>query len=174
MQGDANFVIWQASIGKTARECLYDPQGGLTLKVGISGRVIAGPKGERRHGHSSAQDRRGEVPGVGARDRRATRSPSTIPAAGSTVFTEVKEIAVPSPGKDRDYIIYVGFDVGNWDPMHAEGSRSPSRSGAASAGRAADRRRGAAAAGRRCTAAAAKPDSPNELPTPTGGFVLAQ
>ena len=38
-------VIWQASVGKTARECLYDLQGSLTLKIGVSGRVIAGPKG---------------------------------------------------------------------------------------------------------------------------------
>ena len=39
------YLIWQASVGKTARECLYDEQGGLTLKIGFSGRVIAGPKG---------------------------------------------------------------------------------------------------------------------------------
>src|SRR5262249_22005982 len=44
-EDDAGYVIWQASLGKTARECLYDLQGGLTLRVGISGRVVAGPKG---------------------------------------------------------------------------------------------------------------------------------
>ena len=47
-EDDPNFVIWQASIGKTARECLYDLQGGLTLRIGVSGRVIAGPKGGPR------------------------------------------------------------------------------------------------------------------------------
>ena len=46
-EDDAGFVVWQASIGKTARECLYDLQGDLTLRVGVSGRVIAGPKGGR-------------------------------------------------------------------------------------------------------------------------------
>ena len=43
--GEDGFVVWQASIGQTARECLYDGQGGLLLRVGVSGRVIAGPKG---------------------------------------------------------------------------------------------------------------------------------
>jgi hypothetical protein len=42
---DIKYVVWQASFGKTARECLWDQQGGLTLKIGLSGRVIAGPKG---------------------------------------------------------------------------------------------------------------------------------
>ncbi len=37
--------IWQASFGHTARECLYNPDGSLTLKVGVSGRIISGPKG---------------------------------------------------------------------------------------------------------------------------------
>ena len=33
-----------------------------------------------------------------------------IPPTGSAVFTEVKELVLPSPGNDRDYILYVGFD----------------------------------------------------------------
>ena len=34
----------------------------------------------------------------------------TIPAANSTVFRNVYEVTVPSPGRERDYLIYVGFD----------------------------------------------------------------
>jgi hypothetical protein len=29
-------------------------------------------------------------------------------------------VLVPSPAKDRDYIIYIGFDAGKWDPMKGE------------------------------------------------------
>jgi hypothetical protein len=41
-----------------------------------------------------------------------------IPATGSAVSTEVRDITVPSPGQDRDYIIFVGYDVGKWDLMN--------------------------------------------------------
>ena len=115
-EDDVKFVVWQASVGKTARECLWDLQGGLTLKIGVSGRVIAGPKG----GASTVS-----VPLKIAvvKNKEAVLATekfsfdTTIPTAGSAVFTQVKEILVPSPGKDRDYIIYVGLDVGDWDPL---------------------------------------------------------
>lgn len=118
-EDDPKFVVWQATFGKTARECLWDLEGGLTLKIGVSGRVIAGPKG----GASTVQ-----VPvkiavvkhkeAVLATEQLAFDTP--IPATGAGVFTQVKSIRVPSPGQDRDYIIYVGFDVGDWDPMTGE------------------------------------------------------
>jgi hypothetical protein len=116
---DPKFVIWQASVGKTARECLWDLEGGLTLKIGVSGRVIAGPKG----GASTVS-----VPlkiavvkhkeAVLANEKFSFDT--VIPAAGAGVFTQVKDILVPSPGQDRDYIIYVGLDVGDWNPMTGE------------------------------------------------------
>ena len=31
-EDDPKYLIWQASVGRTARECLYDEQGGLTLE----------------------------------------------------------------------------------------------------------------------------------------------
>jgi hypothetical protein len=104
------YVVWQASIGDTARECLYDAQGGLTLRIGVSGRVIAGPKGGP--GSSVSLPLRIAV----VKYQEATLSSElyplsvTIPAENSTVFNEVREISLPSPGSDRDYIIYVGFD----------------------------------------------------------------
>jgi hypothetical protein len=104
------YVVWQASIGDTARECLYDGQGGLTLRIGVSGRVIAGPKGGP--GSSVSLPLRIAV----VKYQEATLSSElyplsvTIPAENSTVFNEVREISLPSPGSDRDYIIYVGFD----------------------------------------------------------------
>jgi hypothetical protein len=113
-EDDPASVIWQASFGNTARECLYNPDGSLTLRVGVSGRVIAGPKGAA-----------GEVPVpfkiaiVKYRESVLATEAYTVtvavPPTGSSTFTEVHEINVPSPGSDRDYIIYVGFEVGEWD-----------------------------------------------------------
>lgn len=118
-EDDANSIIWQASIGKTARECLYDQQGGLTLRIGISGRVIAGPKGAP--GNVSVP-----LKIVVVKFKESVLATQTytvdaaVPSAGATTFTQVHEIAVPSPGQDRDYIIYIGFDAGKWDPMKGE------------------------------------------------------
>jgi hypothetical protein len=118
-EDDANSIIWQASIGKTARECLYDPQGGLTLRIGISGRVIAGPKGA-----AGAVAVPLKIAVVKFRESVLAMQSYTVdaavPPAGATTFTQVHEIAVPSPGQDRDYIIYIGFDAGKWDPMKGE------------------------------------------------------
>lgn len=163
-QGDQNFVVWQASIGKTARECLYDIAGNVTIKVGVSGRVVSGPKGDT---DSITVPIKIAVvkykESVLATERFSLAT--AIPSRGSTVFTEVKEITVPSPGRGRNYLIYVGFDVGGWDPMVAPGPAAP-----------------AVAAIEEppieeepVAAAPPKPQQKsNELPTPSGGFVLSQ
>ena len=44
-EDDPNFVRFQASITETARECHTTGTDTLTIKVGIAGRLIAGPKG---------------------------------------------------------------------------------------------------------------------------------
>ncbi|MGQ7792260.1 hypothetical protein ACUN0C_07620 [Faunimonas sp. B44] len=108
-ENDQSAVIWQASIGNTARECLYDGQGNLLIRVGVSGRVVAGPRG----GPATvpvplriAVTRAGES----VVSSNLYRLSVTIPPELSTVFTEVYEITVPSPGNHRDYLIYLGFD----------------------------------------------------------------
>ena len=91
-------VVWQASVGKTARECLWDLQGGSDAQDRRSGRVIAGPKG----GAATVS-----VPlriAVVKHKEAVLASEGfqldvAIPAAGSTAFTEVQEILVPSPGR---------------------------------------------------------------------------
>ncbi len=102
-------IIWQATIGETVRECLYDQQNNLILRIGVSGRVLAGPKGG---------------PGVVNLPLRIAvvkyedavlyselkQLAITIPAENSTVFRNVYEVTVPSPGRERNYLIYVGFD----------------------------------------------------------------
>jgi hypothetical protein len=164
-QGDQNFVVWQASFGKTARECLYDLEGNVTIKIGVSGRVVAGPKGDQ-----DAITLPIKVAIVKFKESvLATEKfsvDSAIPGRGSTVFTQVKEITVPSPGRARDYLIYVGFDVGGWDPMVPPGT------GAAIA--AIDEPLVEEEPPPPPVAAAPKPKKSNELPTPSGGFVLSQ
>jgi hypothetical protein len=106
---DSDYVVWQASIGRTARECLYDREGGLLLRVGVSGRVIAGPKG----GPGDVTVPLRIVIEKYQESELANQSyqiAATIPATNSTVFTQVYEFNLPSPGDDRDYLIHVGFD----------------------------------------------------------------
>jgi len=157
-EDDPKYIIWQASVGKTARECLFDLQGGLTLKVGVSGRVIAGPKG------GSAATVSVPLKVVVAKYREAVIATEVLsqdvalPAQGATVFRQVKDILVPSPGQDRDYVIYVGFDIGEWDALSGEAAPEvvvveeeppPAPAPLPSA-----------------------PQTPSVLPTPDDGFVL--
>lgn len=113
-EGDAASVIWQASFGDTARECLYNPDGSLTLRIGVSGRVIAGPKSSG--GDVSVPFK---VAIVKFKESTLATQGFTVAAnlsqSSSTTFREVQEITVPGPGSDRDYIIYLGFEVGDWD-----------------------------------------------------------
>lgn len=102
-------LVWQATIADAARECRVSPDGRMTIRVGIAGRVLAGPKGG---------------PGAVAVPVRVVvikhpeqvlaselkRLSVTIPPDLSVGFREVFEVTVPSPGEDRDYLVYVGFD----------------------------------------------------------------
>ena len=102
-------VVWQASLGETARECLYDLQGNLTLRIGISGRVVTGPKGGP--GAVTVPLRVAVVKYQEAVLHNQLYPVSvTISGGSSAVFREVYEVVVPSPGQDRDYLIYVGYD----------------------------------------------------------------
>ena len=104
-------IVWQASISKTARQCEEDPNGTMTIKVGISGRVLAGPKG-------GPADVTVPIRVVVVKYQEAVLASElykervTIGPELSNVFQRVYRIDVPSPGNDRDYIIYVGFDDG--------------------------------------------------------------
>lgn len=158
-QDDADFIIWQASISRTARECLYDLQGGLLLRVGVSGRVISGPKGTP--GDVTVPIRiiiekykEGEIAS------ELHEELATIPASGSTVITKVYEFNVPSPGEDKDYLINIGFDPtgkGFVAPPEPQVVRAPPPPPppAQPAPQRPPRQQG-----------------PRVLPTPSGGFVL--
>jgi hypothetical protein len=159
-EDDPKYIIWQASVGKTARECLWDLQGGLTLKVGVSGRVISGPKG-------GAATIPVPLKIVVVKNKEAVLAAerftidSAIPAAGSGVFTQVKDVLVPSPGEDRDYIIFVGLDVEDWDEL--SGTVAPV---------AVVEEPPPLPPIEEPPPAPPEPTTPKELPTPPDGFVL--
>jgi len=114
-QDDSGSLIWQASIGDTARECLYDLEGNLTIRIGVSGRVLSGPKGGP--GTVNVPLRIAVVKYEEAVLYSELKQLAiTIPASNSAVFRNVYEATVPSPGRDRDYLIYVGFDEGGKGP----------------------------------------------------------
>ena len=108
-EDESGSIIWQASIGETARECLYDQQNNLILRIGVSGRVLNGPKGGP--GTVNLPLRIAVIKYQEAVLYSEVKQLAiTIPATNSTVFRNVYEITVASPGRDRDYLIYVGFD----------------------------------------------------------------
>jgi hypothetical protein len=112
-QAVGNDVRFQASITKMARECLRSG-GEITARIGIQGRVIAGPAGAP----SSV-----EVPlrvavvqgGVGEKviASKAYRTTVEMTEGGSVPFTFVAEdlaYPVPAAAAADSYIFYVGFD----------------------------------------------------------------
>jgi hypothetical protein len=112
-QAVGNDVRFQASITKMARECLRSG-GEITARIGIQGRVIAGPAGAPATV---------EVPlrvavvqgGVGEKviASKAYRTTVAMSEAGSVPFTFVAEdlaYPVPSAAVADNYIFYVGFD----------------------------------------------------------------
>jgi hypothetical protein len=108
-----NDIRFQASITKMARECSRSG-GQITARIGIQGRVIAGPAGAPATV---------EVPlriavvqgGVGEKviASKAYRTTVEMSESGSVPFTFVAEdmaYPVPSAAAADSYIFYVGFD----------------------------------------------------------------
>lgn len=108
-----NEIRFQATITKMARECFRNG-GDITARIGIQGRVIAGPAGAPATV---------EVPlrvavvqgGVGEKviASKAYRTTVEMSEGGSVPFTFVAEdLAYPTPSAAAadSYIFYVGFD----------------------------------------------------------------
>src|SRR5258708_15083442 len=104
---------FQATITKTARQCDYN-SGQITARIGIQGRVIAGPAGAP----SSVQVplRVAVVQGGVSEKTIATKAYQTtvnMTESGSEPFTLVIEDLVfpaPSAADGDTYIFYIGFD----------------------------------------------------------------
>lgn len=108
-----NEIRFQATISKMARECFRSSEG-ITARIGIQGRVIAGPAGAPATV---------EVPlriavvqgGIGEKviASKAYRTTVQMADGGSVPFTFIAEdltYPVPAAAVAENYIFYVGFD----------------------------------------------------------------
>lgn len=107
-------IRYQASIGRTARECAL-AGGTMALKVGVQGRVVLGPAGAP--GQLDIPIRYAVVQeGVEPKTVESKLHRLSVriePGQTNVPFTHVAEdlsFAVPNPSLLGAYVIYVGFD----------------------------------------------------------------
>lgn len=114
-EGDQTFARYLASISRTARQCSV-ANGTLTVKVGIGGRVVAGPKGGA--GNINLPIRIAVVKQVGGSGgpvfTELFKVPVslTAPTFGADFNQVVEQVTFPINPDDRNLIVYVGFDEG--------------------------------------------------------------
>lgn len=113
-EGEAAFVRYQGSISTTARECRVLGPETLSLKVGIAGRITAGPKGGA--GSATLPIRVAVVKQNGGHvfySQAFNVAGAINPPQLSSEFAQVVEnVTVQIGPDDRDLIVYVGFDEG--------------------------------------------------------------
>jgi hypothetical protein len=113
-ENDGKYVRYLGSISQTARECLSVTETGISLKVGVAGHVIAGPKGVA--GKVTMPIRITVVKQHGNKVLFDKSYPTTVTVGGSGLtgdFSQVIDsIAFKRTKDDEDLIIYVGFDQG--------------------------------------------------------------
>jgi hypothetical protein len=104
---------YQASISKTARECSVN-SGQITGRIGIQGRVIAGPAGAPA---TVTVPMRVAVVQTGVQEKtiatKAFQTTVTMSEDGSVPFTLIAEdVTYPAPRGDvgDSYVFYIGFD----------------------------------------------------------------
>jgi hypothetical protein len=109
---DPLFVSHQASITKTARECVKTADG-LAIKVGVAGRALAGPKGGPGTLTLPIRVVVSKQSG-GVLYSELFKVPVDIapPDLGTDFSKVVDNVAVPVGPDDRDLIVFVGFDEG--------------------------------------------------------------
>jgi hypothetical protein len=109
--GDPAYVKYLASVGKTAREC-HNAGTSYSIKIGVAGRVVAGPKGgpgtitvplRIAVAHQFGEPLYSEL----------VKIPVTLsPPEFGADFAQVVNASVEIGPQDRDILIYVGFDDG--------------------------------------------------------------
>ena len=113
-EGKRDHVRYQASITQKARECRITGNT-LSMDIGVSGRVVAGPKG--RAGSVQLPIRiviAKQVGGTSALYSNLFTIPVTLsPPQLNANYREVfKNVTVEVGPDDRNLIVYVGFDEG--------------------------------------------------------------
>lgn len=111
---EQQYVRYLASIGQTARECSMVGDT-LTIKVGVAGRVVAGPKGSA--GNITLPIRIAVTKQLGSTGpiySELFKIPVTLspPHFGANYNQVFEQIVVQAPPQDRNLIIFVGFDEG--------------------------------------------------------------
>lgn len=112
-EGDPGFVRYQGSIMKVARECVYSGDEIISVKFGVSGRVVIGPRGEA--GTYSLPIRAAFLPRGGAPvwGELFNVSVTVNPGESSGDFVLVQQTAAYSiqPGERiSNFTVFVGFD----------------------------------------------------------------
>ena len=111
-EGDAAYVKYQASLGKTAREC-HNSGTSYTIKIGAAGRVVAGPKGGPAT--ITVPIRVAIAHQFGATlYSELFKVPVTLgpPDFGADFAQVADQVALQIGPDDRDLIIFIGFDEG--------------------------------------------------------------
>lgn len=107
---------YQVTIGTTARECRMLPGNVISIKVGMQGRVIAGPQGSPPSvdipvRYAVVREGIDPRPVVTKMDRVSVAVP---PNEGNVLFTHVTEgleFPLPPRGEIDSYVVYIGFDT---------------------------------------------------------------
>jgi hypothetical protein len=112
--GDPKFIRYLASISKTARECLAVTETGIVLKLGIAGRVMAGPKGGA--GKVTLPFRVTVIKQQGNVVMHDKPYTTTVTVGGTGLAADfahvIESLSFKRTVLDEDIIIYVGFDHG--------------------------------------------------------------
>lgn len=111
-EGDPEYVRYQGSITKTARECRKTLDG-FDVKVGVAGRAVAGPKGGA--GTVTLPVRvvlTQQSTGVKFSQLYKVSATLVPPDFGGDFSQVVDWIPVTAAPNEKDFIVYVGFDEG--------------------------------------------------------------
>jgi hypothetical protein len=112
-ENETQYVRYLASITQTARECSLVGDT-LAIKVGVAGRVVAGPKGSAANitlpiRIAVAKQFGGTAPLFSELFKIPVAL--TAPSFGAN-YNHVQQVTVTAGPNDRNLIIYVGFDEG--------------------------------------------------------------
>jgi len=113
-ENEPSFVRYLASVTQTARQCTLVGDT-LTIKVGVAGRVVAGPKGSA--GNITLPLRIAvakQLGGTGPLYSQLFKVPVTLaaPTFGANYNQVYDQVTVKVGPDDRNLIIFVGFDEG--------------------------------------------------------------
>jgi hypothetical protein len=113
-EGDPAFIAFQGTIGRTARECAAAGPDSLTIKVGVAGRVVAGPTGRPANVTLPLRISVVKQHGGDVLYSQVFRFPATVtPPEFAADFAQVIDgVGITVGPADRDLIVLVGFDDG--------------------------------------------------------------